>query len=93
MIVLGEVLFNIIKEKLGILLIIVEDLGVIIFDVERLWDKFEFLGMKILYFVFDLDSDNFYLFNNYNFINWVVYIGIYDNNIIVGWFNKCFFEE
>ncbi|MDE5106541.1 MAG: 4-alpha-glucanotransferase [Trichodesmium sp. St17_bin3_1_1] len=89
----GEALFNTIKEKLGTLPIIAEDLGVITSDVERLRDKFEFPGMKILHFAFDSDSDNPYLPNNYNSTNWVVYTGTHDNNTTVGWFNKRSPEE
>ena len=85
--------FNTIKEKLGTLPIIAEDLGVITSDVERLRDKFEFPGMKILHFAFDSDSDNPYLPNNYNSTNWVVYTGTHDNNTTVGWFNKRSPEE
>ena len=89
----GEALFNTIKEKLGTLPIIAEDLGVITSDVERLRDKFEFPGMKILHFAFDSDSNNPYLPNNYNSTNWVVYTGTHDNNTTVGWFNKRSPEE
>lgn len=68
------------------LFIVVEDLGVIILEVEVLWDEFNFFGMKVFYFVFDFDWGNFFLFFNYSNGNVVVYIGIYDNDIIVGWF-------
>ena len=89
----GEAFFTAIKEKLGTLPIIAEDLGVITPDVEELRDKFEFPGMKILHFAFDSDSDNPYLPFNYNSPNWVVYTGTHDNNTTVGWFNKRSAEE
>ncbi len=89
----GEALFETIKEKLGTLPIIAEDLGLITPDVEELRDKFEFPGMKILHFAFDSGSDNPYLPYNYNSANWVVYTGTHDNNTTVGWFNNRSSEE
>ncbi|NEQ37890.1 MAG: 4-alpha-glucanotransferase [Okeania sp. SIO3I5] len=89
----GKTFFNTIKEKLGTLPIIAEDLGIITPDVEELRDKFEFPGMKILHFAFDSGSDNPYLPYNYNSANWVVYTGTHDNNTTVGWFNKRSPEE
>ena len=89
----GEAFFNTIKEKLGTLPIIAEDLGVITSDVEQLRDKFEFPGMKILHFAFDSDSNNPYLPYNYNSTNSVIYTGTHDNNTTVGWFNRRSPEE
>ncbi|MCL2923861.1 MAG: 4-alpha-glucanotransferase [Trichodesmium sp. MAG_R04] len=89
----GEAFFNTIKEKLGALPIIAEDLGVITSDVEQLRDKFEFPGMKILHFAFDSDSNNSYLPYNYNSTNSVIYTGTHDNNTTVGWFNRRSPEE
>ncbi|ABG50626.1 4-alpha-glucanotransferase [Trichodesmium erythraeum IMS101] len=84
----GRAFFKTIKEKLGKLPVIAEDLGVITTEVEQLRDQFEFPGMKILHFAFDSGSDNLYLPCNYNSANWVVYTGTHDNNTTVGWFNK-----
>lgn len=81
----GEELFQTLKEELGNLPIIAEDLGVITPDVEALRDQFGFPGMKILQFAFGSGSDNPYLPFNY-VRNCLVYTGTHDNNTTVGWF-------
>jgi 4-alpha-glucanotransferase len=84
----GEQLLEVIKQKLGTLPIIAEDLGVITPEVEAIRDKFEFPGMKILHFAFGSGAGNPYLpFNFYN-RNSVVYTGTHDNDTTVGWFNQ-----
>ena len=84
----GKQLFNTLKNELGELPIIVEDLGVMTHDVEVLRDKFGFPGMKILQFAFDSGENNNYLPHTYN-NNCVVYTGTHDNNTILGWYNHA----
>ncbi|MCX7595560.1 MAG: 4-alpha-glucanotransferase [Fischerella sp.] len=84
----GEELFKTIKQKLGKLPVLAEDLGTITPDVEALRDKFEFPGMKVLQFAFGSDSSNPYLPFNYT-RNAVVYTGTHDNDTTVGWFNQA----
>lgn len=82
---LGDELFEVIREKLGKLPVLAEDLGVITPDVEALRDKYEFPGMKVLHFAFGSDPGNPFL--PFNFPrNCVVYTGTHDNNTTVGWF-------
>lgn len=83
----GEVFFKVLKEKLGYLPIIAEDLGVITPEVEALRDRFDFPGMKILHFAFGGGPDNPYLPFNLD-RNFVVYPGTHDNNTTVGWFKQ-----
>lgn len=83
----GEAFFELLKEKLGKLPIIAEDLGEITPEVEALRDRFEFPGMKILQFAFGKEADNSFLPFNYR-PNCVVYTGTHDNDTIVGWFNQ-----
>ena len=54
----GRALFNAIKDALGEVPIIAEDLGVITPDVEALRDEFGFPGMRILQFAFSSDPKN-----------------------------------
>ena len=82
----GEAFFNLLKEDLGELPIVAEDLGVITPEVEALRDKFSFPGMKILHFAFDSDRANPFLPFNYVNRNCVVYTGTHDNNTTLGWF-------
>ena len=83
----GDKLFNTIKEQLGELPIIAEDLGVITPSVEKLRDKFNFPGMKILQFAFNADSTNSFLPHNYT-QNCVVYSGTHDNDTTFGWYQS-----
>ena len=52
----GKEFFDALKEALGDLPIIAEDLGVITPDVEKLRDDYEFPGMRILQFAFSDDT-------------------------------------
>jgi 4-alpha-glucanotransferase len=83
----GRELFTTIREALGELPIIAEDLGVITPDVEKLRDDFGFPGMRILQFAFSSDAKNLDLPHNYH-RNVVVYTGTHDNDTTVGWFNS-----
>jgi len=82
----GEALLTAVKDKLGQLPIIAEDLGTITPEVNALREAFDFPGMKILQFAFDSGPGNPYLPFNYEGRNWVVYSGTHDNNTTVGWF-------
>jgi 4-alpha-glucanotransferase len=83
----GRELFEVIRDALGELPIIAEDLGVITPDVEKLRDDFGFPGMRILQFAFGSDTRNIDLPHNYH-RNVVVYTGTHDNDTTVGWFNS-----
>jgi len=83
----GRELFTTIREVLGNLPIIAEDLGVITPDVEKLRDDFGFPGMRILQFGFSSDTKNIDLPHNYH-KNVVVYTGTHDNDTTIGWFNS-----
>lgn len=78
----GIKLFNKIKEELGDLNIIAEDLGYITEEVEDLIEATGFPSMKVLQFAFDWEGDSSYLPHNYN-KNCVVYTGTHDNPTIV----------
>ncbi len=88
----GVAFFQVLKEQLGELPIMADDLGLITPEVEALRDRFEFPGMKILHFAFGGDSDNPYLPFNY-VRNCVAYTGTHDNNTTLGWFNELSAEE
>ncbi len=83
----GKELFAAIRDKLGELPIIAEDLGVITPDVEKLRDDCGFPGMRVLQFAFSSDTKNVDLPHNYH-SNVVVYTGTHDNDTTVGWFKS-----
>src|SRR4029079_1279337 len=83
----GKELFTAIREALGQVPIIAEDLGVITPDVEARRDGVGFPGMRILQFGFSSDTKNLDLPHNYH-QNVVVYTGTHDNDTAVGWFSS-----
>lgn len=83
----GEAFFEKLREELGTLPILAEDLGVITPDVEALRDRFGFPGMKILQFGFGGDASNPFLPFCYP-QNCVVYTGTHDNDTTVGWYQQ-----
>ncbi|MGB3136207.1 MAG: 4-alpha-glucanotransferase [Nodosilinea sp.] len=84
----GERFFNALKQALGTLPIMAEDLGIITPEVEALRDHFDFPGMRILMFAFGNDPDNPYLPHNYT-RNTVVYPGTHDNDTAIGWWQQA----
>jgi len=83
----GAEVFEVVKEALGTLPIIAEDLGEITPDVIELRDRFKLPGMKILVFAFDSDAENEFLPHNYP-SNCVVYTGTHDNDTSRGWYER-----
>lgn len=84
----GAAFFQALREQLGELPIIAEDLGVITPDVVELRERFQLPGMKILQFAFDTSEENNY-FPHLFPENCVVYPGTHDNDTTVGWFNQA----
>ncbi|MBE0701129.1 MAG: 4-alpha-glucanotransferase, partial [Acholeplasmataceae bacterium] len=83
----GMKLFNVIKEKLGSVNIIAEDLGVVTEEVRKLLRLTGFPGMKLLQFAFDSREENDYIPHLYS-TNTVVYTGTHDNETTKTWFTK-----
>ncbi|RKX85449.1 MAG: 4-alpha-glucanotransferase [Spirochaetes bacterium] len=83
----GRRLFKRVREVLGELPIIAEDLGVITDDVVELINEFGLPGMKVLQFAFDSSEENDYLPHNYD-KNCLVYTGTHDNDTTAGWYSS-----
>ena len=84
----GTAFLEALREGLGGLPLIAEDLGEITAEVEALRDRFELPGMKILQFAFSGDPG---ADNNlpHKFINHcIAYTGTHDNDTTVGWFTR-----
>lgn len=88
----GSPFFEVLRQRLGELPIIAEDLGHITPDVELLRDTFEFPGMNILQFAFASDAGNPYLPHNLR-ANSMIYSGTHDNDTTVGWYETREKEE
>lgn len=80
----GKALFKAIKDALGSVNIIAEDLGYLTDGVIELREYTGFPGMKVLQFAFDAREESDYLPHNYT-ENFVAYTGTHDNETIVGW--------
>ncbi len=80
----GAGLFETMRQALGRLPLIAEDLGVITADVEALRDRFDLPGMRILQFGFDGDAAHPFLPHNY-VANACAYTGTHDNDTFLGW--------
>ena len=88
----GQPFFDAVREALGELPIIAEDLGVITPAVEQLRDANGLPGMKVLQFAFAGSADDPYLPHNYE-PHCVVYTGTHDNDTTRGWFETAPQEE
>jgi 4-alpha-glucanotransferase len=80
------------KEKLGDLRVIAEDLGFLTPSVIKLVNRTGFPGMKILQFAFDSREESDYLPHNYP-KNCIVYTGTHDNETARGWLDSILPEE
>lgn len=80
----GMDLFDALKNQLGELPIIAEDLGFLTDSVRELLKDSGFPGMKVLQFAFDERESSDYLPYHYE-RNSVVYTGTHDNNTTRGW--------
>ena len=77
-------LFNAIKEELGDINIIAEDLGLLTEETISFREETGFPGMKVLEFAFSGESKNSYLPHNYE-KDTVAYTGTHDNDTVRGW--------
>ncbi|MFT9497853.1 4-alpha-glucanotransferase [Anaerosolibacter sp.] len=84
----GMKLFRAVKEQLGNIDIIAEDLGHLTQEVIDFRKESEYPGMKVLQFAFDTREESDYLPHNYE-KNCVVYTGTHDNDTIMGWMNTA----
>ena len=83
----GAQFFEAVRNELGRLPFIVEDLGIITADVRALRDQFQLPGTRVLQFAFDGHSDNPYLPNNF-VPNTVAYTGTHDNAPTREWYEE-----
>lgn len=83
----GLSLFEALKEHLGEMKIIAEDLGFLTDSVIKLVQDTGYPGMKVLEFAFDSREQSNYLPHTYT-QNCVAYTGTHDNQTIAGWFRQ-----
>lgn len=88
----GMKLFDAIKDSIGALEIIAEDLGTITPSVRRLLKRSGFPGMKVLQFAFTPGEESEYLPHRHT-ENCVVYTGTHDNDTTKGWLSSLDEEQ
>lgn len=81
----GEDFFETVRQELGGLPFIAEDLGIVTPEVTALRDRFALPGMRVLQFAFSDPNGSDYLPHRYSRHS-VVYSGTHDNDTTVGWF-------
>ncbi|MBB6215830.1 4-alpha-glucanotransferase [Anaerosolibacter carboniphilus] len=84
----GMKLFQAVKEQLGDMNIIAEDLGFLTKEVIDFRIESQYPGMKVLQFAFDVREESDYLPHNYE-KNCVVYTGTHDNDTVMGWMDTA----
>lgn len=84
----GDDLFQVLRQRLGDLPFIAEDLGLITKEVHVLRERLRIPGMKVLQFGFDNPGAHIYLPHNFE-PNCVVYTGTHDNDTTVGWWKSA----
>lgn len=77
-------LFLTVRQKLGGLPLIAEDLGLITPEVHALRERLQIPGMKVMQFGFGNPGAHIYLPHRYE-ANCVVYTGTHDNDTTLGW--------
>ncbi|HLJ85818.1 MAG TPA: 4-alpha-glucanotransferase [Candidatus Angelobacter sp.] len=88
----GDDLFHALRNRLGDLPLIAEDLGLITPEVHALRERLGIPGMKILQFGFGDPGAHIYLPHKFDH-NCVVYTGTHDNDTTVGWWNSLTNQE
>lgn len=84
----GTDLIAVVRDTLGGLPFIAEDLGLITEDVRDLRDQFGLPGMRILQFAFDGDPENIFRPEHY-IENSAAFTGTHDNNTARGWYEQA----
>lgn len=84
----GADFFEVVREGLGDLPIIAEDLGVITQDVVDLRERFDLPGMKVFQFAFSSDPTDPFLPHNYP-QQCVAFSGTHDNDTAIGWYQTA----
>jgi 4-alpha-glucanotransferase len=83
----GAALFRTLREQLGDLPFIAEDLGLITPEVDALREQFGLPGMRVLQFGFSGPEAHTHLPHRYD-KNCVVYTGTHDNDTTLGWWQQ-----
>lgn len=84
----GDHFFQVLREEMGELPVVAEDLGMITKEVVALRDRAGIPGMRVLQFGFGDPGAHIYLPHRY-ITNTMAYTGTHDNDTSAGWFANC----
>lgn len=85
----GDDLFVRVREALGDVPIVAEDLGLITDDVHAMRERLGFPGMRVLQFGFDDIHDAYHRPESYPEHS-IAYTGTHDNDTLIGWYqHRC----
>ena len=84
----GMAFFEAVRERLGALPIIAEDLGDLSDKVPELLTRTGLPGMRVLTFAFSTDESDSFLPQNYP-VETVAYTGTHDNDTTLGWWRSA----
>jgi 4-alpha-glucanotransferase len=80
----GDAFFHAMRDELGTLPVVAEDLGIITEEVTALMNRFDLPGMAVYQFGFDSGPESTFL--PHHFVpNLVAYTGTHDNDTLAGW--------
>lgn len=88
----ADELFHALRQALGDLPFVAEDLGMITPEVHALRERLQIPGMRVLQFGFGNRGAHIYLPHRFD-RNTVVYTGTHDNDTTVGWWKRGTSEE
>jgi 4-alpha-glucanotransferase len=83
----GAALLERLRQQMGVLPLVAEDLGIITPEVIALRKQFDLPGMAVLQFGFDAFDDNPHKLHNIHH-DCVAYTGTHDNDTTRGWFDS-----
>ncbi len=83
----GDALLQSLKDEMGEISLVAEDLGIITPEVNALREKYHLPGMSILQFSFDHFDDNPHKPKNITHQR-IAYTGTHDNDTTIGWYQN-----
>ena len=82
----GASFFQVVRQALGVLPFIADNLGVVTPEVTALMDQFQIPGTQVLQFEYGRQLENNSILSDQNLVNSVVYTGTHDNDTTAGWY-------
>jgi len=82
----GTSFFQAVRQALGVLPFIADNLGVVTPEVTTLMDQFQIPGTQVLQFEYGRQLENNSILSEQHLVNSVIYTGTHDNDTTAGWY-------